>query len=121
MKTCVVVDDSSVVRKVARLVLEGLDFQVAEAENGESALTLCRQAMPDGVLLDWAMPVMDGHEFLRQLRQLPGGDHPKVVFLTIENDVAQVARAFRAGANECLLKPFDRDQMTAKLKEVGLV
>lgn len=121
MKTCVVVDDSSVVRKVARIVLEGLDFRVSEAENGETALLLCRQSMPDGVLLDLTMPVMDGHEFLRQLRQLPGGDAPKVVFLTTENDVAQIARAFRAGANECLLKPFDRDQMTAKLKEVGLV
>lgn len=121
MKTCIVVDDSSIVRKVARLVLESLDFRVSEAENGESALRLCRQAMPDGVLLDWDMPVMNGHDFLRQLRQLPGGDQPKVVFLTTENDVAQIARAFRAGANECLLKPFERDHMTAKLQDVGLV
>jgi two-component system chemotaxis response regulator CheY len=121
MKTCVVVDDSSVIRKVARSVLEGLGFQVVEAENGETALMLCRESMPDGVLLDWEMPVMGGHEFLVQLRRLPGGDGPRVVFLVTENDVAQIARAYRAGANECLLKPFDRELMTEKFREVGLV
>src|SRR2546422_2776007 len=93
MKTCLVVDDSSVIRKVARRILEGLEFQIAEAEDGEQALDACRHQMPDAVLLDWNMPKMDGYEFLRALRRLPHGDRPKVVFCTTENDVAHIARA----------------------------
>jgi len=121
MKTCLVVDDSSVIRKVARRILEGLDFQISEAENGEDAIESCRQQIPDAILLDWNMPKMDGYEFLRVLRRLPGGDKPKVVFCTTENDVAHIARALHAGANEYIMKPFDKDIVEAKFQEVGLI
>jgi len=121
MKTCLVVDDSSVIRKVARRILEGLDFQIVEAENGEEAVENCRRQMPDAILLDWNMPKMDGYDFLRELRRLPGGDKPKVVFCTTENDVAHIARALHAGANEYIMKPFDKDIVEAKFQEVGLI
>jgi two-component system chemotaxis response regulator CheY len=121
MKTCLVVDDSGVVRKIARRILEGMEFTVVEAEDGAVALEACKQAMPDAVLLDWNMPVMDGYEFLGNLRRMPGGDQPKVVFCTTENDVAHIARALHAGANEYIMKPFDRDIVTAKFQEVGLI
>ncbi len=121
MKHCLVVDDSAVIRKVARRILEGLSFRVSEAENGEQALLACRNEMPDAVLLDWNMPVMDGYEFLKNLRRTPDGDRPKVVFCTTENDVAHIARAMHAGADEYIMKPFDKEIVTAKLQEVGLV
>jgi len=121
MKTCLVVDDSSVIRKVARRILEGLEFEIAEAENGEEAIEACRRQIPDGILLDWNMPKMDGYEFLRVLRRLPGGDKPKVVFCTTENDVAHIARALHAGANEYIKKPFDKDIVEAKFQDVGLL
>lgn len=121
MKSCLVVDDSSVIRKVARRILEGLDFEIAEAEDGEQALESCRGTMPDAVLLDWNMPRMDGYEFLRLLRRMPGGDRPKVVFCTTENDVAHIARALHAGANEYIMKPFDKEIVEAKFQEVGLI
>jgi two-component system, chemotaxis family, chemotaxis protein CheY len=121
MKTCLVVDDSSVIRKVARRILEGLEFEIAEAEDGEQALDACRGKMPDAILLDWNMPKMDGYEFLRSLRKLPHGDHPKVVFCTTENDVAHIARALHAGANEYIMKPFDKEIVEAKFQEVGLI
>ena len=121
MKTCMIVDDSSVIRKVARRILEGLDFQITEAENGEDAIETCRRQLPDAILLDWNMPKMDGYDFLRVLRRLPGGDKPKVVFCTTENDVAHIARALHAGANEYIMKPFDKDIVTAKFQEVGLI
>ena len=95
MRTCLVVDDSSVIRKVARRILEGLDFQIIEAEDGEKALEVCKRGLPDAILLDWNMPIMDGYEFLGNLRRMPGGDQPKVVFCTTENDVAHIARAAR--------------------------
>ncbi len=121
MKICLVVDDSSVIRKVARRILEGLDFQIVEAEDGEQALAHCREQLPDAVLLDWNMPKMDGYEFLKQLRRLPGGDAPRVVFCTTENDVAHIARALHAGANEYIMKPFDKEIVEAKFQEVGLI
>src|SRR6202050_4982174 len=76
MKTCLVVDDSSVIRKVARRILEGLEFQIMEAENGEEAIESCKRQLPDAILLDWNMPKMDGYEFLRGVRRLPGGAGP---------------------------------------------
>jgi two-component system chemotaxis response regulator CheY len=121
MKTCLVVDDSSVIRKVARRILEGLEFQIMEAENGEEAIETCKRQLPDAILLDWNMPKMDGYDFLRVLRRLPGGDSPKVVFCTTENDVAHIARALHAGANEYIMKPFDKDIVQAKFQEVGLI
>jgi two-component system, chemotaxis family, chemotaxis protein CheY len=121
MKTCLVVDDSTVIRKVARRILEGCDFRITEAENGQQAIELCRREMPDAILLDWNMPVMDGLEFLRELRATDDGRAPKVLFCTTENDVAQIARAMRAGANEYILKPFDRALIEAKFHEVGLI
>ena len=121
MRTCLVVDDSSVIRKVARRILEGLDFQIIEAEDGEKALEACKRSMPEAVLLDWNMPVMDGLEFLVNLRRMPGGDMPKVVFCTTENGMDHIARALEAGADEYIMKPFDKDIVTDKFREVGLV
>jgi two-component system, chemotaxis family, chemotaxis protein CheY len=121
MKTCLVVDDSSVVRKIARRILEEMDFEITEAEDGAQALEVCKNTMPTAVLLDWNMPVMDGYEFLGRLRELPGGQLPKVVFCTTENGMDHISRALHAGANEYIMKPFDKDIVTAKFQEVGLV
>ena len=121
MKTCLVVDDSSVIRKVAKRILEGMEFQILEAEDGQQALDACQRMLPDAILLDWNMPKVDGYEFLRMLRRLPQGDRPKVVFCTTENDVAHIARALHAGANEYIMKPFDREIVEAKFQEVGLL
>ena len=121
MKTCLVVDDSRVIRKVARQILENLYFEVSEAEDGAQALERCGEAMPDAVLLDWNMPVMDGITFLRRLRALDGGDAPKVVFCTTENDFDHITAALEAGATEYMFKPFDLDIVQAKLTSAGLL
>jgi two-component system chemotaxis response regulator CheY len=121
MRNCLVIDDSRVVRKVARRILEDFDFNVSEAEDGRVALDACQRSMPDLVLLDWHLPVMDGLDFLTSLRQMEGGKRPKVVFCASEADVAQIARALRAGADEYILKPFDRAAVETKLHEIGMV
>jgi two-component system chemotaxis response regulator CheY len=121
MKQCLVVDDSRVIRKVARRILEDMDFACSEAEDGAKALDQCRQGMPDAILLDWNMPVMNGIDFLRALRMESGGDQPVVVFCTTENDMGHITEALRAGANEYIMKPFDSDILGAKFAEAGLV
>jgi two-component system chemotaxis response regulator CheY len=120
MKQVLIVDDSSVMRKVAKRILEAMHFQTAEAEDGQKALSACSFLMPDAILLDWNMPIMDGYEFLRNLRKMPGGTMPKVVFCTTENDVAHIARAMHAGADEYIMKPFDRQIVQSKFEEIGL-
>jgi two-component system, chemotaxis family, chemotaxis protein CheY len=115
------VDDSSVIRKIASRILEEMNFRIVEAEDGAQALEICKRELPDAVLLDWNMPVMDGFEFMTHLRQLPGGDVPKVVFCTTENGIDHISRALHGGANEYIMKPFDKDIVAAKFQEVGLI
>src|ERR1700759_4391571 len=121
MKSCLVVDDSRVIRKVACRILEDLHFATAEAEDGIAALASCRQKMPQLILLDWNMPNMNGIEFLKTLRREREGQRPIVVFCTTENDLAHITEALTAGANEYIMKPFDRGIIEAKLAEVGLM
>jgi two-component system chemotaxis response regulator CheY len=119
-KTCLVVDDSRVVRKVSRRILEDLGFEVAEASDGLEAMAWCRAVMPDAVLLDWRMPGMDGLEFLRHLRGEPGGHGPKVVFCSVETDIERIREALDAGADEYIMKPFDSAIVAGKLAYLGL-
>ncbi len=121
MKSCLVVDDSSVVRKVARRFLEDMDFVVDEAEDGQEAMERCMAEMPDSILLDWNMPIMSGIDFLKRLRAYDGGDKPRVVFCTTENDVGHIAMALKAGANEYMMKPFDREILESKFQQVDLI
>ena len=121
MRTCLVVDDSRVIRKVARRILEDIGYEIAEAADGVEALAWCRASMPDAILLDWNMPVMTGIEFLRKLRAEPGGELPIVVFCTVENDLEHIREALDAGANEYIMKPFDKEIVEAKFQEVGLI
>jgi two-component system, chemotaxis family, chemotaxis protein CheY len=120
-RTCLIVDDSRIIRKVARRIVEGLKFDVDEAADGSEALTFCASVMPDVILLDWSMPVMDGLTFLRRLRALPGGDRPKVLFCTIETRAERIAEALSAGADDYVMKPFDGEILSSKFAEVGAV
>lgn len=121
MKSCLIVDDSKVIRMVARKILQELSFDTVEAADGQQALDACLSTMPDAVLLDWNMPVMDGITFLRELRKTPGGDQPVVVFCTTENDMKHIQEAIEAGANEYIMKPFDSEIIQAKFQQVGLL
>lgn len=121
MSVCLVVDDSGVVRKVARRILEELGFTCEEAADGQLAYEHCAKKMPDAILLDWNMPVMSGIEFLEKLRSMPSGNDPKVVFCTTENDMDHIQRAIGAGANEYIMKPFDTEIIKSKFIQIGLI
>lgn len=120
MKQCLVVDDSKVIRKVARRILEELGFEVTEAVDGQDALDACIKHAPEAVLLDWNMPVMNGLEFMKALRARTDLDQPVIVFCTTENDISHIRTAIEAGANEYIMKPFDREIIEAKFAQVGL-
>ena len=120
-RTCLVVDDSRVVRKIARRILEAHGFTVAEAEDGQQALDACHLQMPDCVLLDWNMPIMNGLDFLKRLRAEYGPDNPPVVFCTTETDMSSIEQAIVNGAQEYIMKPFDEEILVGKLEQVGLL
>ncbi|TVR96260.1 MAG: response regulator [Rhodospirillales bacterium] len=121
MKACLIVDDSRVVRSVARGIVRQLGFETAEAADGAAALEACEARMPDVVLLDWNMPVMNGLEFLHALRARPDGGRPKVVFCTSENELPHIEQALAAGADEYIMKPFDKDIVETKFTLVGVL
>lgn len=121
MRTCLIVDNSKMIRRVAGRILSDMRFNTEEAENGLEALNMCRAKMPDVILLDWNMPVMDGLTFLKTLRQEPGGDSPAVLFCTSERDILKITEALNAGANEYIMKPFDSDIINSKFYQAGLL
>lgn len=121
MLSCLVVDDSKVVRTLERRIMEALEFTVDEAEDGQKASDYCDTKMPDLILLDWHMPVMNGIEFLKLLRAKPGGDNPVVVFCTTESESSNIMTALELGANEYVMKPFDQEIIKGKLEQLGLL
>jgi two-component system chemotaxis response regulator CheY len=120
MKQVLVVDDSPVIRKIARRILEGMRLRTSEACDGREALALCSFQMPDALFVDGNMPVLDGYEFLKELRRMPGGEKPKVIFCTSEHDVSQIARALHAGADDYIMKPFERELVQSKFEGLGV-
>lgn len=121
MRRCLIIDDVSVIRKVARQIIGSLKYEIEEAETGQEALELCRAEMPDVVLLDWQLPGSTATEFLSALRLMPGGKRPFVLYCTTENDPVDISRALGFGADDYLLKPFDRESIEAKFGEIKVV
>ena len=115
------VDDSKIVRTIARRIVKELGFETIEAEDGSFAIEECKKKMPDCILLDWNMPVMNGIEFLETLRQEEGGDKPHVIFCTIETDESYIQEAMDKGADEYIMKPFDSDIIKTKFEQTGLL
>ena len=120
-KKILIVDDTEDIRDLLSVVLRLKGCDAIAVTDGRQAIEQATRSSPDLILMDICMPVMDGYEFLGNLRRMPGGDQPKVVFCTTENDVAHIARALHAGANEYIMKPFDKDIVEAKFQEVGLI
>jgi two-component system, chemotaxis family, chemotaxis protein CheY len=116
-----VVDDSDVIRKVARRILEDMNYLVLEAGSADDALDQCAKAMPEMILLDWHMPGKSGHDFLAELKKVQADRRPVVVYCTSENDPDDLARAFAGGAEGYMLKPFTRATLQAKVNEALLL
>ncbi|MEE9273569.1 MAG: response regulator [Robiginitomaculum sp.] len=121
LKTCLIVDDSKMIRRVALRIVKDMQFETIEAGDGSEAIKICQKKMPDAILLDWNMPIMDGMSFLKALREEAGGDDPIVIFCTAERDVIKIAQALDAGADEYIMKPFDSDIIESKFLETGLL
>ncbi len=118
MPNCLIVDDSEVIRRVARHILQQLNFNIIEAESGQDGLDHCQESMPDYILLDWDTPSMSGHDFLIALKMIPSRTKPYVIYCTTENNPADISLAIQEGAADYLLKPFDRHSVLDKFAEL---
>ena len=121
MKTCLIVDDSDVVRRVLGLMLKAIEFEVVEAASADEALAICDRGLANLVLLDWQMPGLSSYDFLKAFRSRPGGDAAHIIYCTTQNDTLVLARHMTAGASDYLLKPFDRGDLVARLTACGIL
>lgn len=121
MTTCLIVDDSSTIRKITRKIVEEFGFSCSEAEDGLQACDACKRLMPDAIILDWNMPNMNGLEFLKTLRTMENGQHPLVLFCTTESGMDFIQNGMEAGANEYIMKPFDKSIVEMKFVQLGLL
>jgi two-component system, chemotaxis family, chemotaxis protein CheY len=119
MKSCLVVEDSRVMRTVARRIFEELHFDTSESEDGLRGLRKCRDRMPDVIFLDWNLPSMPGLEFVKSVRGQQNGGHPVILIATTENDPDEIAQAIATGADDYVMKPYDQASLRSKLVELG--
>jgi two-component system, chemotaxis family, chemotaxis protein CheY len=121
MHRCLVIDDSPVIRRVARRIIEDFGFEVSEAEHGRQAFEQCIVQMPDVILLDWQLPVMGAYEFMRALKSYGPKSWPYIIYCTTEFDFLEVQRSRAAGASDYLMKPFDRGTLTPKFAKYSAI
>lgn len=110
-----VVDDSRLQRRILVGSLKKWGFEVSEADNGETAMDICRASRPDLVLSDWMMPGMNGLEFCRAFRDLPGDSYGYFILLTSKSEKNEVAQGLDAGADDFLTKPVNSDELRARI------
>ena len=122
MRKILIVDDSKVIRLAIRAIVESLGFVVDEAADGQQALDYCRSAgLPDALILDILMPGMDGMTCLRTMRQDEQLKGCVVIMCSTKNSLPELEAAVAAGANEYIMKPFSREIIEDKLRQVGLL
>jgi two-component system chemotaxis response regulator CheY len=116
-----VIDDSAAVRTILKKILTECGFDVLEAAHGREALERLREAgKADIALVDWNMPEMSGYDFIRAVRADHTHDGMRLMMVTTETEIAQVAKALEAGANEYVMKPFTKDMILEKLSLMGI-
>lgn len=121
MKTCLIVDDSKIVRKVVRRIIEPMNFNILEAENGREAVDQARANAVDVIILDWNMPVMDGLQCMQEIRADASIHQPKIIFCTTENEFTKIQQAMMGGADEYVMKPFDEAIIAGKMRQLGII
>jgi two-component system chemotaxis response regulator CheY len=119
-RRALVVDDSSAMRAVLRVILKQSGFEVVEARNGSDGMQSLRRNGPVHLaLIDWNMPEMGGLEMLHVIRSDHSLDSMRVMMVTTETDLDQVQKALGCGADEYVMKPFNRDIIVDKLQLLG--
>lgn len=121
MKIVMIADDSPVIRKVARRLLEDMELVVVEAGDGAQAISMCRDNMPDILIVDWDMPGRPGVDVVAEIARMPAAENTAIFYCTSELVIPEMTKAKRAGAKGFLMKPFNRQILLKKFMEFGLL
>ncbi|MEM9014748.1 MAG: response regulator [Pseudomonadota bacterium] len=119
--TILIIDDSETIREITIRIVEDLGFEAIAAATASEALEICKDKSPNLVLLDWDLPKLTALDFLKGAAALDENDRPEIVLCATENDHQQFTLAKAAGAAHHILKPFDKQAVAAKFKEIGLL
>jgi putative two-component system response regulator len=111
-----IVDDEKLSRKTLVYYIQKLGYEVLQAENGEQGLRIWKEESPRIVLTDWNMPVMDGAELCRGIRNADGDDYTYLIMITSRGEAADLVAGFDAGVDDYLTKPVRKDELYARLK-----
>ncbi|MBQ8465902.1 MAG: response regulator [Alphaproteobacteria bacterium] len=121
MATCLIADDSKVIRLLLSKIMSNLGFSVIEAEDGEDVIELTQTQEPDVIIMDWSLPVLDGIDALYKLRASNLPKAPKIIFCSSSSDLDRINQAIKGGADDYIIKPFDEDIVASKLTILGLL
>ena len=119
ISTVLVVEDYDDVRQMLKVLLESENFRVLEAATGTEALEIVKDQRPDVVLMDLALPGIDGFETIRRMRTIDGFQDTPVVVLSAYTEPSTYRAALRAGSNYFMAKPIDFDELAALLKKIS--
>jgi len=111
-------DDDQLIRELIQFRLERSGYEVVTASDGDEALRLARERLPDLAVLDVMMPGLDGYEVTRQLRAGEATSRIPVILLTARVQEADVAQGFEAGADDYLTKPFSPQELRARVQAI---
>ena len=121
MQRCLIIEDSPVILRVARVIIQDFGFDVCEAEHGRQGFEQCAIQMPHVILLVWQLPVMGAYEFLKALRAYGPQAWPYIIYCTTECDFIDTQRARAAGVSDTLLKPYDRSSLSSKFEKFSYI
>lgn len=114
--TVLVVDDEHAQREVLAYNLEAEGFRVARAENGEEAMIVVDEAMPDIIVLDWMMPILSGIEVCRRLKSRPETRNIPIIMLSARAEEVDKVRGLETGADDYVIKPYSVIEMMARVR-----
>jgi two-component system phosphate regulon response regulator PhoB len=116
--TILVADDEEDLRELVAYRLSRSGYEVVEAVDGQEALELATQRTPDLMVLDVMMPRLDGYELTRRVREQDSLRSVPVILLTARSQETDVSRGFDVGADDYLKKPFNPDELVARVRAV---
>lgn len=121
MAQCVIADDSRIIRMLLSKIMNNLNFDVLEAEDGEEVVEMCEINEPDLVIIDRRLPVLEGIDAMYKIRSLKKIKQPKIMFCSSIIDVEKIRETLDGGADDYIMKPFDEEIIISKLEILGLL
>ena len=116
MPSCIIADDSKIMRMLLTKIMENFGYLTTEAEDGEDLLEQCAKNNPDLIISDWNLPLIDGLDVLLKIRSDKKIKQPIFMFCSYIKDEEIIRQAINAGADDFIMRPFDEDIIASKLR-----